>query len=98
MNRDHAPDGGGVENHAAFMGKKPPYHDGTTRALAEDTGWSKHTVITMLKRMAVKGDRAHLRGWPGETCFSGCRQGPCGARADADAAQAAVFRGAPRCW
>lgn len=26
-----------------------------TRALAEDTGWSKHTVITMLKRMAVKG-------------------------------------------
>ena len=26
-----------------------------TRALAEDTGWSKHTVITMLKRMALKG-------------------------------------------
>ena len=26
-----------------------------TRALAADTGWSKHTVITMLKRMAAKG-------------------------------------------
>ena len=25
------------------------------RALAEDTGWSKHTVITMLGRMEAKG-------------------------------------------
>lgn len=25
------------------------------RALAEDTGWSKHTVITMLGRMKAKG-------------------------------------------
>lgn len=26
-----------------------------TRSLETETGWSKHTVITMLKRMAVKG-------------------------------------------
>ena len=26
-----------------------------TRALEEETGWSKHTVATMLKRMIVKG-------------------------------------------
>ena len=26
-----------------------------TRALAPETGWSKHTVITMLKRMSAKG-------------------------------------------
>lgn len=26
-----------------------------TRALAPETGWSKHTVITMLKRMQAKG-------------------------------------------
>jgi len=26
-----------------------------TRSLAPETGWSKHTVITMLKRMKVKG-------------------------------------------
>ncbi len=26
-----------------------------TRSLAKETGWSKHTVITMLKRMKVKG-------------------------------------------
>ena len=26
-----------------------------THALEAETGWSKHTVITMLKRMAVKG-------------------------------------------
>lgn len=26
-----------------------------TRSLAAETGWSKHTVITMLKRMKLKG-------------------------------------------
>ena len=26
-----------------------------TRALAEDTGWTKHTVITMLTRLEAKG-------------------------------------------
>lgn len=26
-----------------------------TRSLEQETGWSKHTVITMLKRMSVKG-------------------------------------------
>ena len=26
-----------------------------TRSLAPETGWSKHTVITMLKRMSAKG-------------------------------------------
>ena len=26
-----------------------------TRSLASETGWTKHTVITMLKRMNVKG-------------------------------------------
>lgn len=26
-----------------------------TRSLSAETGWTKHTVITMLKRMAIKG-------------------------------------------
>lgn len=30
-----------------------------TRALAPDTGWSKHTVITMLSRLEAKGAVTH---------------------------------------
>lgn len=34
-----------------------------TRALGEETGWTKHTVLTLLKRMLVKGTvRVHVRG------------------------------------
>ncbi|MCI5481507.1 MAG: BlaI/MecI/CopY family transcriptional regulator [Lachnospiraceae bacterium] len=33
-----------------------------TRALEEDTGWGKHTVITMLNRMEAKGAVAHREG------------------------------------
>ena len=33
-----------------------------TRALEEDTGWGKHTVITMLNRMGAKGAVAHREG------------------------------------
>ena len=40
-----------------------------TRALAEDTGWSKHTVITMLKRMAVKGTVRICEDGPVKTYF-----------------------------
>ena len=40
-----------------------------TRALAEDTGWSKHTVITMLKRMAVKGTVRICEDGPEKTYF-----------------------------
>lgn len=40
-----------------------------TRALEEETGWSKHTVITMLKRMAVKGTVRICEDGPVKTYF-----------------------------
>lgn len=40
-----------------------------TRALAQETGWSKHTVITMLKRMAVKGTVRICEDGPVKTYF-----------------------------
>ena len=40
-----------------------------TRALEEETGWSKHTVITMLKRMAVKGTVRICGDGPVKTYF-----------------------------
>ena len=33
-----------------------------TRALAEETGWSKHTVISLLKRMCRKGSAEVVAG------------------------------------
>ena len=33
-----------------------------TRALQEDTGWSKHTIITMLARLESKGAVSHEEG------------------------------------
>ena len=38
-------------------------------ALAPETGWSKHTVITMLKRMAVKGTVRICEDGPVKTYF-----------------------------
>ena len=38
-----------------LWGKNPQTMMELTRSLETETGWSKHTVITMLKRMAVKG-------------------------------------------
>ena len=40
-----------------------------TRALEEETGWSKHTEITMLKRMAVKGTVRICEDGPVKTYF-----------------------------
>lgn len=40
-----------------------------TRALAQETGWSKHTVITMLKRMAAKGTVRICEDGPVKTYF-----------------------------
>lgn len=51
------------------MGKEPHTMMELTRALAEDTGWSKHTVITMLKRMAVKGTVRICEDGPVKTYF-----------------------------
>lgn len=33
-----------------------------TQALAEETGWSKHTVISLLKRMCLKGSAEIVSG------------------------------------
>lgn len=92
MNRDHVPLTEAEWKIMLLLWEKSPRTMmELTRALAEDTGWSKHTVITMLKRMAVKGTVRICEDGPVKTYFPGCRQGPCGARADADAAKAAVF-------
>lgn len=40
-----------------------------THALETETGWSKHTVITMLKRMAVKGTVRICEDGPVKTYF-----------------------------
>ena len=40
-----------------------------THALEVETGWSKHTVITMLKRMAVKGTVRICEDGPVKTYF-----------------------------
>ncbi len=40
-----------------------------THALEAETGWSKHTVITMLKRMAVKGTVRICEDGPVKTYF-----------------------------
>lgn len=40
-----------------------------THALEAETGWSKHTVITMLKRMAVKGTVHICEDGPVKTYF-----------------------------
>ena len=56
MNRDHVPLTEAEWKIMLLLWEKSPRTMmELTRALAEDTGWSKHTVITMLKRMAVKG-------------------------------------------
>ena len=56
MNRDHVALTEAEWKIMLLLWEKSPWTMmELTRALAEDTGWSKHTVITMLKRMAVKG-------------------------------------------
>ena len=55
MNRDHVALTEAEWKIMLLLWEKSPWTMmELTRALAEDTGWSKHTVITMLKRMAVK--------------------------------------------
>ena len=58
-----------MENHAAPVGESPRTMMELTRALAQETGWSKHTVITMLKRMAVKGTVRICEDGPVKTYF-----------------------------
>ncbi len=40
-----------------------------TAALQPATGWSKHTVITMLNRLEAKGAVAHAEGGPAKQFF-----------------------------
>ncbi len=42
--------------------KEPRTITELTKALAEETGWSKHTVITYLKRLEAKGAGRYEEG------------------------------------
>ena len=44
------------------LGPLSPYHYQLVEQLREDTGWSKHTVITMLSRLEAKGAVRHEEG------------------------------------
>ena len=70
MNRDHVPLTEAEWKIMLLLWEKSPRTMmELTRALAEDTGWSKHTVITMLKRMAVKGTVRICEDGPVKTYF-----------------------------
>ncbi len=45
-----------------------------TKALWEETGWTKHTVITYLKRMEEKGAVRHEEGGRAKLYFAAMRQ------------------------
>ena len=98
MNRDHVPLTEAEWKIMLLLWEKSPRTMmELTRALAEDTGWSKHTVITMLKRMAVKGTVRICEDGPVKTYFRlsprtvwhASRRRRC---------SGGCFRGAPRCW
>ena len=56
MNRDHVPLTEAEWKIMLLLWEKSPRTMmELTRALAEDTGWSNHTVITMLKRICEDG-------------------------------------------
>ena len=70
MNRDHVPLTEAEWKIMLLLWEKSPRTMmELTRALAEDTGWSKYTVITMLKRMAVKGTVRICEDGPVKTYF-----------------------------
>lgn len=45
-----------------------------TAALREETGWNKHTVITMLARLEAKGAVRHEEGTKAKRYFSNLRR------------------------
>ena len=92
MNRDHVPLTEAEWKIMLLLWEKSPRTMmELTRALAEDTGWSKHTVITMLKRMAVKGTVRICEDGPVKTYFPAVAKDRVAREQTQDAAQAAVF-------
>ena len=98
MNRDHVPLTEAEWKIMLLLWEKSPRTMmELTRALAEDTGWSKHTVITMLKRMAVKGTVRICEDGPVKTYFPAVAKDRV-AREQTQTLLRRLFRGAPRCW
>ena len=63
-----------------------------TAALREETGWEKHTVITMLSRLEAKGAVRHEEGVRAKQFYPAVKQGDA-ARAETESFLGKVYGG-----